>query len=238
MVTTYTIILCFSACFTAFVLVRGAQLVARLSGLTDRLPAGAYILLSLLGFLMVAAAPAKLLSAMLLLTIAGVIGVFNYLPSIARWGMPLIAAVLASTSTPLPAIPGIPNAMVPLLAMGLLFALTMAAEHGADDTILGGSGVIAALLPLVVAPLIFGAPSYLALDAALVAAALAGGALAAPAGATLGFARAPFALLTGWLILRAVAYGAWPCALVSLAVTTVFIALYFMRADRTGQHAL
>lgn len=217
MVASYILILCISAWFTAYALLRVAERVAVLVGQPMKMPAGLSGLVALLAFLVVVNAPGPMIVGALALTGMGLIGMRRYLPHIATWGVPLIATLMAVAASPLPEIEGLPPLLVRALALLIPFGLAMGGRMLPDAMKQGSGALLACLAPLMAAPLL-GAPSYLAIDAAIFAAALLGGIMAAGNDARLGLARAPMAFVLGWLIVQAGVHGAWMAAVASLLV--------------------
>ncbi|MES2984251.1 MAG: hypothetical protein V4735_03585 [Pseudomonadota bacterium] len=235
MISSYVIVLCLSAFFAAYAFTRTGMRIAVLLGVKSAVPEGIYALLAAIAFLVVVAAPATLLVSTLLLLGTGLIGLRNYLPPIARWGVPLLAALLSLSPSTMPAIAHVPQVFVQCLALVALFGLVMSATRLPDNLQQSGLGLLLALLPPTLAPLLFAsAPSFLALDAVLIAASLLGVLLARRQGGRLGLARAPLVLLLGWLMIQCVVHGAWPCALASLCLYGIALSRFLPSRARAS----
>ncbi len=237
MITSYLLILCLSAWLMAYLLLRLMDRLARLlKHPLAAAPAGVVALCSTLAFLVVAAAPAPVIVGALLLLGGQFLARQHYLPPVALWGIPLLAAALAASSVTLPAVAGAP----PLLRVGVaalgLYTIALGGARLPSSLTLGAAGLLLTLLPLLAAPWL-GAPSFLALDVALIGSALLGALMACGGAASLGLARAPFGLLCGWLMLVAVSHGAWVPAAISLLVYAACIAYGLSRTDHDDPHA-
>ena len=172
--------------------------------------------MAMIGFLTVVSMEAGVLIAAMVAAAAGLV-------TRAAW-LPLLAVVLLAT-VGVWASPGSWPASIPeigflVMAAGI-FAVSLWAARGAQLAlpVLGGVSV-AACLPLLLAPLVF-APVHgsLALDAAIILAALAGGILVLPRTAVAApLLCLPLAVLIAYGAIQAMHYGAWPLGIVSLLI--------------------
>jgi hypothetical protein len=222
MITVYIFILTFSAWLGAYGLLKVGQRITLLISRTLRLPAGLFALACVTLFLVVVGAPASLLVGVILLALFHFMNTLYYLPKLAQWGIPFLAALLAVGGGGVPVVAGLPQPLVQAAMLALLMAIVWGSARTPTELAPASAGWLACLFPVLLAPL-FGAPSFLALDSALIAAALLGALMAAPADARMSIARAPFALLIGWLMLQPAAHGvAWASAL-GLLIYGVFL---------------
>ncbi len=217
MVTTYTLILCLSTWFFALALSVVGKRLGRLLKRPEHQFAGLALTVPVLVFLMVVNAnPAMLVSAILLL--AAHLSRSHYtLPPVARFGLPVIVALLSLSTLVLPEIAHLPTVLLQLAALALLVTMLIAADFIPEKVQQGGTGLLLCFLPLAFAPL-FGAPNFLALDVALIASALLAAFMLADSMSSLELARQPLTLILGWLIIDAAARGAWIASLASLLV--------------------
>lgn len=234
MVALYIPVLCISAWLAAYALLRVADRFYKLLGLRYALPAGIFVLLSTLAFLVVVAAPAPVIIGAILLAC---MQMKHMLPPIAHWGVPLVAAMLTAATVPLPAIANLPPMVLQCLALAGIFTITMAGYKLPDSFMPCSSGLLLTLLPLLAAPFL-GAHSSVALDVGLIASAILGAAMATGAHATMGLARLPLALITGWLMIEASAGTGFIAAAVSLLVYAGVITFGLTKEDEASHVAL
>jgi hypothetical protein len=238
MITSYILILCLSTWMLVVGLSQAAKRLAMLLGPSAMISPALCVALPIIAFLaVVGAAPALLVAALLVLIVGVVIG--DRAPTLlVRFGVPVLAALLAASSIHFPEIAKLPMpAMVGGAAMALL-ALLLAAEKLPTQAGPASMGVIAALLPLLAAPFM-GAPSYIALDVALIVSGLLAALIALGMAIHVAPMRAPFAIITGWLIIDAAAHGAGVPAGISVLMYGGAIAYGLMREPtHTGFHAL
>lgn len=232
MVALYIPILCLSAWLAAYALLRVADRFYKLLGLRYALPAGAFVLLSVLAFLIVVAAPAPVIIGAILLA---VMQMKQILPPVAHWGVPLIAAMLAASTVHLPAIANLPPLALQCLALVGIFGVTVAGHKLPDAFAPCGAGLMFALAPLIAATCL-GAHSSVALDVGLIASAILGAAMAAGPHATMGLARLPLALIAGWLMVEATAGTGYIAAALSLLIYAGVIALNATHPDDEARH--
>ena len=216
MLIVYIIILLLSTALVSGMSLRLAHRVGGLFNTPDLVPAGFFTVIAMLAFLTVVTAPPALLVGVLVLVGFLLVRPPLFLLPMVRWAALIAVAMLGVSILIFPTI-----AMIPPLALmvcaGILLALFMGSSfHAPDDAKTGAVAFIAALLPLLVSPLVFPTPHHIALDAGLMIAAWVGLMAAYRAGDRLGMARAPLALLLGWLMLATAVYGAWVCSLVSV----------------------
>ena len=223
MMAIYTAILVFSAYLASFLSGRTLWRLARNAGFPV-IYAQVAIPLAFIAFLMVASLATGVLLAALLLVVSGLTHK-PQTPLLARSVLlPLLAAILLATVGVWES-PGAWPASVPvigfLLLATIIFAAAMFATRPAELSMPMISGLtVAAALPLMVAPLVFpGAHSSMALDVALILAAVAGGLVVLPASSVAaGFVRLPLAVLMAYGAIQAMHYGAWPLGIVSLLI--------------------
>lgn len=182
-VSIYTLILCLSAGFAAWALVRIRTRLGHGLKIPPEIPStGMIALLSAVSFLMVVGAPGYVLVA---------------------------ALVLAALSGKLRMTVSYPGSFLPAV-IGLTFALA----------------------PFVVTPIVLFVPSWFALDAAIILAALAGALAAAPSSAMPGQAALPLLLLPIWLSTEAVLAGAF----IPAYIATACCAGTAVRLNKLGSH--
>ncbi len=206
MLTAYIFILTFSAWLAAYGLLRVAQRLMRMTSAPLRLSEGGFALVCAILFLVVVGAPAAMLVGVILLALHHLVNTRYYLPRLAVRGIPFLAVVMAVGSGTVPAVIGVPQPLIQALMVAILFAIIWLSPRTPSDLAGASIGWLGGLFPTLLAPL-WGAPSFLAIDSALIAAALLGALMAAPHHASSGVARAPFALLIGWLMLAPAAHG-------------------------------
>jgi hypothetical protein len=223
MITSYMVILCLSTWLFAYGLSQLAKRMVKLLGPSAAAPSALGVLLPILAFLMVVgAAPAMLLGALLLLVVQVAVGLHRGL--FVRLGLPLIAGLLTAATVAMPEVMKLPPHVLVVAAAAALTLLVIAAEWMPIAIRPASMGMVLALLPLVAAPLL-GAPSYIALDVAIVFSALLAGVMVVEPQAHFTQARSPLALVVGWLMLEALTHGALlPVALslLAYAATTVY----------------
>ena len=223
MITSYILILCLSVWLAVMALAYvGGRLHRVLKGATA-FPDGISLLGPVLVFLVVVAASPSMLVGCALLAGAHLTRSGAHLPRIARFGTPIIASLLALSTLPIVAIGPVPATAVYAIAALVMVAMLIMADRLPASVTLGGTGLLLSLLPLIAAPLM-GAPSYIALDIALVASGLLAAQMSAVEGAQLRLARQPLVLILGWLMVEAALHGAWVPTMVSLLVYGAFVA--------------
>lgn len=223
MMSIYTAIIAFSAYLTSFL---GGRTLARLSRNIGFPVLYAQIAISLafIAFLMVVGMATGALLAALLLAVVGLVNK-PQAPLMARSVfLPCIAAIVLATIGVWES-PGTWPASVPLIGFLLLsaaiFSAALFATRAAELTIPVLSGVaLAAALPLMLAPLVFAdAHSSMALDMAIILAAIAGGLVVlAESTVAASFVRLPLAVLMAYGAIQAMHYGAWPLGIASLLI--------------------
>ncbi len=226
MITSYIIVLALSGWLVAFLLTYVAKRFGKLFGNPLLISPGFVLLLPLLGFLVVVAAPATLLVGCLLLAGSHLTRASGHLPPIAQWGVPLITAILVATHLTLPVIPRVPPLALDAAAMFVLFAYAWSAEHLPARLAPASMPVLAAALPLIATPF-FGAPSFIAVDIVILASILLGTNMVAAGNASVAIARQPFGLILGWLTVVAATHGAPIPAAVSVLVYGACLARSF-----------
>lgn len=217
MMVLYILILCGSAYFASFAGMRVGNRILREMD-APRARAQVAMALSLICFLTIVSAPTGVMTGALLVAIFGV--VYPLLPPLGDWrgSVPLLAAagmgVVGVTGAP-----GAFPAMVPAVvwwavSFGVFLAYMLSVRHAAPSLQNFSAVAIVAVIPLGLAPLLFAdAHHSLAVDGGLIASALLGGVVASThAQATSAFLRLPVAMVTAYLALQAVRYGAWPLA--------------------------
>lgn len=222
MITSYILLLSISAWVAAFLLLQVGRRVATLLGVPAYRLAGMVLAVVVIGFLVVVAAPAPLLAGAVLVLVAPVLRRVGYLPAIANWAIPLLAALLAASSQALPDFAELPPMALKLLAALALLGMVLSSAKLPVASAPFSVGLLACSLPLLAAPFL-GAPSFVALDVALVASALLGVVMVKDAG-NVALARAPLALILGWMLLVALAHGAAMAAAVSALAYGAFLA--------------
>lgn len=236
MVTSYILVLCISVWLFTYGLSDVAQRATRLFGPGASVPPALCVMLPLLAFLMVVAAPAPVLVAALLLLLMDSFAV--RLPTPWRLGVMAVLCLLAASSVHYPPVAGVPFALILMGAAAGLMALVAAATHLSPQAETLSISTAAFLLPLLVAPFM-AAPGAIALDVALSLSALLGGVMALKAPAGMGPARAPLVLITGWMVLEASVHGAWISAALCLGAYGAALAYGLMRSSFVGEtHAL
>jgi hypothetical protein len=178
--------------------------------------AQAAITIAMIGFLTVVSMPAGVLIAAIVGALASWAGRYAWLAMLAMVAL-ATAGVWESPGSWPEEIPEIGF----LLLAAVIVAASLFAARGAQLTLPVLGGVAAAsCMPLLIAPLVF-APvhSSLALDAAIILAALAGGVWVLPRGAAAApLLRLPLAVLVAYGAIQAMHYGAWPLGIVSLLI--------------------
>lgn len=215
MVAVYILILCLSTLFAAYASLRISQ---RLGWLISRetvlVSAGMMAIVAAIAFMVVVAVPAMVLVGALLMLGLASLQSRDMLPPFAYWGGVGIAVLLGVATLHLPTIVHVPAiALIAAAALGW-YGISATSHHAPDALPLGTLAILAAIIPLIAAPLL-GAPTSIAVDSALILSALLGALLANLPNPVLGVARAPFAYLLGWLMLQAALHGAWPAASIS-----------------------
>jgi hypothetical protein len=228
MITAYILVLGFSAWLLATLLLYVTKRFGKLFGNPLLISTGFVLLVPLLGFMVVVAAPAGVLVGCVLLAGSHLTRAGGYLPTIARFGVPVVAALLAGMHLVMPTIPQAPPIALHLIAMFVLFGCAVSADRLPSRLAPASFSLLAAALPLVAAPL-FGAPSYLALDVLILASVLMGANMASAGNASVAIARQPFGLILGWLAIAAAVHGAWIPAVLTLLIYGGSIAMELAR---------
>jgi len=224
MITSYILVLAVSACLASMGLTYVSQRVNQLFGRASFIPAGLGWVLSMLGFLVVVAAPAPVLVGGVALIGASMLQTAGYLPPLARWGVPFVVAALAASTLSLPAIPGVPTPALYCVALAVLFGLIHIGNKIPEDMATTSLSALAMSAPLLFAPLL-GAPAFLAVDSMIIASALLGACLVMRAlDVSVALVRPPRMLLLGWMMLTSAAHGAWAPATISLLVVAGVVA--------------
>ncbi len=223
MMGIYTVVLTFSSYLISLLGTRAFLRIARSGGL-PKIYSQLAMVLAMIGFLTVVSMPTGVLLAALLA--AAVAAITNPHNATAGRGtlLPLLAAVVLGTVGVWES-PGAWPASVPLIGFLLLAAVVFAgalfATRTAEVTLPVLVGItVAAALPLMIAPLVFAnAHGSMALDEAIILAALLGGIIVQTAGTVVaGFVRLPLAVLMAYGAIQAMHYGAWPLGIVSLLI--------------------
>lgn len=231
MVTTYIIVLCLSAWLIAYGMAQVAKRLVAALGPAAMVSPTLCILLPMLAFLaVVAAPPALLVAALLLLVLPWVIGAWRQ-HVFMRGAACVSLAALVAVSVTLPVIADMPAWAMNAGAWVLLLAMLLTADYAASEAQAVSVSGLAVVLPLLIAPFM-GAPSFVALDVAIMASCLLAALMALAPNAHFGPARGPFALIAGWLILEAAAHGAWVPALLSVLAYGGAIAYGLTRPPR------
>ena len=221
MMGLYSVILAFST-FVASLL--GTRILLRLLQELDFQPAHAQlaVILSAIGFLTVVSLPAGILLAALVLVLQGLLAIRINLSKGILQLLTLAAILLALVgihqspgSWPAP----LADWMILPLAGLLLFALLAGVGRSSLSFNQASLIAISALVPISLAPLFFSAAhSSLALDTAIINAALIGGLIVLPQQSASSHFKLPLVALVGYAAIQTAHYGAWPLALVSLAI--------------------
>lgn len=215
MMSVYTLVILLSAWLGGWI---GARMLARFAKQIgfDAQYAQAAITLSMLAFLTVVSVSAGALIAAIVAALAGFVTRSPWVP---------LLVVIALATVGVWESPGTWPEAVPEIGFLLLAAVVFALSVGAARTaalalpVLGGvTG--AACLPLLIAPFVFSAAhTSLALDAAIILAALAGGIVVLSRTVeAAAFVRMPLAVLMAYGAIQAMHYGAWPLGIVSLLI--------------------
>lgn len=223
MMGIYTVIIAFSAYLASYLGGRTIWRLARSGGFPmhyAQLP----VTLAMIGFLTVVSMAAGVLIAALLVAVMGAMQQPEQLTSARTVLLPTLAAILLATVGVWES-PGSWPTSVPtigfIILAALLFATSLFATRTAELSMPVLSWVaLASVLPLMVAPLVFpGVHGSMALDSAIILAALLGGLIVLPATAVAaGFVRLPLALFITYGAIQAMHYGAWPLGMVALMV--------------------
>lgn len=223
MMGIYTAILAFSAYLASYLGGRTVWRLAR-SGGFPKLYAQLPVPLAMIGFLTVVSMATGVLLAALLMAVLGAVQKPDMPVSARSVFLPLLAAVLLATVGVWES-PGHWPASVPVIGFlvlaALVFTAAIFATRTAELTMPVLSGVaVAAALPLMLAPVVFpGAHSSMALDSAIILAAVLGGLRVLPESTVAAsFVRLPLAVLLAYGAIQAMHYGAWPLGIVSLLI--------------------
>lgn len=236
MISSYILILCFSAWLSAYLLLRVNARFCAVVGPRAAVPPGVIALVSALAFLIVVAAPASMIVGALILTIAQIVALRHEIAAPARWAIYLLASAFAAASISFPTLAGIQPLALQALAGVVLLGISIAATRLPESLSASSLCLLVPTLPLLVAPLL-GAPSYVAIDVALIASALLGAAYATKIRGSIGLARQPFALILGWLVLETAARGAWIAAALSLLLYAGAFAYALVHEPSDEAHA-
>lgn len=215
MMSVYSVVIVGSAWLAGWIGARTLARFAKQIGFDPRY-AQAAMTISMLAFLTVVSVAAGVL-------IAAIVGALAWLVTRSSW-VPLLVMVLLATVGVWES-PGAWPAEVPeigfLLLAAVIFGVSVFAARTAELPLPVLGGVTgAACLPLLIAPFVFpAAHSSLALDAAIILAALVAGIMALPKSAMAApFLRLPLAVLVAYGATQAMHYGAWPLGIVSLLI--------------------
>jgi hypothetical protein len=220
MITAYILVLSVSAWLFGYGVLAVGDRLGRLLG-NAALPAGSVALLTALLFLVVVAAPAALICAAFALWLNQWLLSRAFWPAAARIAVPILAGALAASSLPYAAITGVDAPLLYTLAAALLIAVALGAVLLRTMSFAGFAlGVIALLLPVALASLLPGMPASLALDAAIIGAALLGAMMGSTSESSPGQAAPSFALLITWLLLALACHMA-PTANAPLAASAI-----------------
>jgi hypothetical protein len=228
MITSYILVLGFSSWLITTLLLFVSKRFGKLFGNPLLVSSGFVMLLPLLGFMVVVGAPAPMLVGCILLAGSHFTRAGGYLPIIARFGVPVIAALLTSMHLTLPALGTVPPVALQLGAVVVLFVYALSADYLPPRLAPASLSLLAVAAPLLAAPF-FGAPSYIALDILILASALLGANMASYGIASIAIARQPIGLLLGWLMVEAATHGAWIPAAISLCIYGSAIGLQLAR---------
>lgn len=223
MMGIYTAIIAFSAYLASYLGARTIWRLARSGGFPmtyAQLP----VPLAMIGFLTVISMATGVLIAALLVAVMGAVQKPDSPVTARTTLLPLTAAILLATVGVWES-PGQWPASVPvigfLLLAALLFSASLFAARTAELSMPVLSAVtLAALLPLMVAPLVFPeVHGSMALDSAIILAALLGGLMVLPETlASAAFVRLPLSLFVAYGAIQAMHYGAWPLGIVAFMV--------------------
>lgn len=210
MLTAYILILTATAWFIPYALISLWRRARPHLPATWPAPALGHIALTTtLALFIIVAAPASLLvAAIALLALAAPMPtIYKHLLTLLA---PLVVALYVPTTNPW----NVPPLAI-MAASFLLLALYVFAARTQQHKKAGlPAGLLLALLPLIVTPLVTATPSYVALDGAILSACWLGALMAGhhthPTSAT-----APFALILGWLTLTTALHGGGILALLS-----------------------
>lgn len=234
MITSYILILCLSVWLFVAGLAFASTRLAKLLGPGARISPTLCIMLPILAFLVVvAASPAMLVGATLLLLAHILAG--DHTRLLVRVGVPAFAALLAASSLHVPEVANVPPAALIGTAATLLMGMAFAVNYQPTSIGTASMASLGALLPLLIAPFLH-APAYVALDVALMASGLLAGLMTLPHRLPIAAARAPLALITGWLLLTAAFAGAWLPALLSALIFTGTVAYGLLHGPTTTEH--
>lgn len=213
----YILVLCLSTGLAAWFVATAAGRTAAMLKQEQRLSHGTTTALSAIAFLVVVSAPSPVMVCALFLLLAGFLHAKHYYVKFFRFAAPVLAVALGLTGlafTPLPDL-SVP-AIIGLAGLGWL-VVTLSGEWLPENFTPTAFTVIAGLLPLLASHWLNG-PGWIALDVAIIIAALAGAVIAAGHHALSGIARIALAYLVGWLVLEAALHQAWIPALASLTI--------------------
>ena len=232
MITSYILILGFSAWLFATLLLYVSKRFGKLFGNPLLVSPGFVMLIPLLGFLVVVEAPATLLVGCLFLAGSHLTRARGYLPQVAQFGVPVIAALLASSNLLMPVIANAPPLALYAIATLVLFGYALSADHLPSRLAPTSLSLLATCLPLIAAPL-FGAPSYIAIDVLLLASILMGANMVMTSTASIIIVRQPCSLILGWLAVESATQGAWIPAALSLLVYGGGVAMEWVHPSST-----
>ena len=229
----YSVILPCSALLVAWALARGMILFSRASGIAAPLTPGAIALLITLGFLIVVSAPPALLTACSAILILGIYAARFPTSALAQQGLLLLAVIAAVLHWSFPPLFGLPPFAVMGIAALLWYGMTLSGTFLPNTPPAATLTLLPALLPLILAPVIWQAPGYFALDATVWLAACLGVWMAYPMFAASEPAGRASAFLLGGLLLLAALNGVWIAALISLLAWGATLAYAGARTPQT-----
>lgn len=209
MAAVYILLLAFSAAFAAWASLRISRRLEVMLG-TSVIPAGLFAVLSAIGFLIIVAMPSPVAVAALLLVLQSSYSVRHPMPVYAQFGVPLIAVLMGLSALHLPAITGLPTWALYAGAAALWLLTTLMASRLPDTPREGSLAMSFILFPLAASSLFGETPVFLALDALLLLAPLAGIVFARQSSSTLGLpCRQPYGFILGWMLVVALAHHAY-----------------------------
>lgn len=238
MVSTYILILCLSAALAAFTALRMAGRLASMSAAAAP-PAGLFVALSAIGFLIIVTLPSLVVAGSLLMLALFALGPRLGATGVTYLSVPLVAAVLGITSLPLAGLfTAVPDWLGYALAVACWAVLSVAGGWLPATPVQGHGAVLALLLPLAAAPFYSSAPDYLSLDAALLIAPLIGADIAARRLIALdALYFAPTVYVAGWMMLQCLSHHSFTAPALSLAALVVALLLRFLQPSPPMPHA-
>jgi hypothetical protein len=223
MMAMYELILIFSTLFCSWAIGRVALFLLHELGMKTKYAQLATIL-SMLVFLMVVSVPAGLLIGAFLMLVTGIVtpgarsnfSIIILLPLLIAASLALIGLRESPGSWP----EILPPLVIEMWAWIVFAACVLIARSVQVRTAQFNAWTVFSILPLALGPVLYPrAHDSLALDAAIICAALAGGmrTVKGDMNAT-AFVRLPVALMVGYGIMQALRYDAWPLAAVSMVI--------------------